>query len=66
MGIGDQLTWAYRSVVIITLLWLRFAEPGLNSYHTKWFVLAIWAVILFLIFRPSKRADRQDETGQEA
>ncbi len=47
MGVGDKLTWAYRSLFIIMLLWLRF----LDQYVTAWGILLIWAVILFFIFR---------------
>lgn len=66
MDIGGKLTWAYRSVIIITLVWLRFGEPHVNSYLTKWIVLAIWAVVLFFLVKPSGEKKKQSEAGQEA
>jgi hypothetical protein len=66
MDIGGKLTWAYRSLIIITLLWLRLGETYVNSYLTKWISLAIWAVVLFFLFKPSGEKKKQSEAGQEA
>jgi hypothetical protein len=65
MDIGGKLTWAYRSLIIITLVWLRFGEPHVNPYLTKWIALAIWAVVLFFLFKPSGEKKKQSEAGQE-
>lgn len=66
MDIGGKLTWAYRSLIIITLVWLRFGEPHVNSDLTKWIALAIWAVVLFFLFKPSREKKEQSEAGQKA
>lgn len=66
MDIGGKLTWAYRSLIIITLVWLRFGETYVDGYLTKWISLAIWAVVLFFLFRPSGEKKKQSEAGQEA
>jgi hypothetical protein len=66
MDIGDQLTWAYRSIIIITLVWMRFGEAYVNPRFTKWIALAIWAVVLFFLFKPRGKKEKQSEAGQEA
>jgi hypothetical protein len=66
MDIGDKLTWAYRSIIIITLVWMRFGEAYVNPYFTKWIALAIWAVALFFLFKPRGKKKEQSEAGQEA
>jgi len=56
MNIGDKLTWAYRSLFILMLVWLRFVDPyGVPS----WAMLGVWAVILFFIFRKSRKKEEQ-------
>jgi hypothetical protein len=66
MNIGDQLTWAYRSLIIITLVWMRFGEAYVNPRFTKWIALAIWAVVLFFLFKPGGEKKEQREAVQEA
>jgi hypothetical protein len=66
MNIGDQLTWAYRSLIIITLVWMRFGEAYVNPRYTKWIALAIWAVVLFFLFKPRGKKKEQSEGVQEA
>ena len=61
-----KLTWAYRSIIIITLLWIRFGENFVDPRYTKWIALAIWVPVLYLIFRPSKEAREQRQAAQEA
>ena len=52
MNIGDKLTWAYRSLFILALVWLRFIEP----YIPTWGIWIVWAAIVFIIFyQPLKR-----------
>lgn len=46
MNIGDKITWAYRSLFILMLIWLRFIE----QYITIWGVWVVWAFIAILIF----------------
>jgi hypothetical protein len=66
MNIGDQLTWAYRSLIIITLVWMRFGEAYVNPRYTKWIALAIWAVVLFFLFKPRGKKKEQSEGVQGA
>lgn len=66
MDIGGKLTWAYRSLIIITLVWMRFGEAYVNPRFTKWIALAIWAVVLFFLFKPSGKKRKQSEARQEA
>jgi Ca2+/Na+ antiporter len=63
MNIGDKLTWAYRSLFIIMLLWLRF----LDQHITAWGIWIVWAVVLYFIFRnPHKKEEPEaaHETSQ--
>ena len=46
MGIGDKLTWAYRTLFILMLIWLRYIEESITS----WGILVVWAVFLYFIF----------------
>lgn len=56
MNIGDKLTWAYRSLFILTLIWLRLIE----QYIPSWGIWIVWAVIVFLIFYlPSRKKNKQ-------
>jgi hypothetical protein len=60
MNIGDKLSWAYRSLFILMLLWLRFVE----AYIPFWGIWFVWAMILFLIFfypnrKKPKMADQE-------
>ena len=66
MDIGGKLTWAYRSLIIITLVWMRFGEAYVNPRFTKWISLAIWAVVLFFLFKPSGEKKKQSAAGQAA
>lgn len=69
MNIGDKITWAYRTLFILMLIWLRFIEKYINV----WYVWLVWAVIAFLIFyQPFKRRREKlakqkiiEESGQE-
>ena len=52
MNIGDQLTWGYRSLIIISLLWFRFFEQQLGT----WGMWVIWGIVVFLLFYlPARR-----------
>jgi len=67
MNIGDKLTWAYRSLFILMLIWLRFIE----AYIPFWGIWFVWAIIVFIIFyQPFKRkqptTSTRDAEGQEA
>ncbi len=55
MGIGDKLTWAYRSLAIIGLVWLRFIE----QYIPLWGALVVWGVFLYFIFRSGEQEEKQ-------
>lgn len=56
MNIGDKITWAYRSLLFLTLIWLRFIE----QYITVWGVWVVWAVItLFIFWQPWKKPENQ-------
>lgn len=59
MNIGDKLTWAYRSLFILMLIWLRFIE----QFIPFWGVWIVWAVLVYLIFfQPfKKRSQSEDE-----
>jgi len=55
MNIGDKLSWAYRSLFILMLIWLRFIE----EYVTVWGVWVVWAFIVFFIFfQPFKKRQK--------
>jgi len=52
MNIGEKLTWAYRSLFILMLVWLRLVDPyGVPS----WAMLGVWAIILYFLFRKSEK-----------
>jgi hypothetical protein len=52
MNIGDKITWGYRLLFILMLIWLRFVE----QYLSIWFVWLVWAVIIYLwFFQPFKK-----------
>lgn len=56
MNVGDKITWAYRSLFILMLIWLRFIE----SHITIWGVWVVWAVIVyFLFFQPFKKKPKR-------
>lgn len=58
MNIGDKLTWAYRSLFILMLVWLRFVEP----FFPFWGVWIVWAALVYLIFaQPFKKKPVDDE-----
>jgi|GEM_PF-1973791 len=60
MNIGDKLTWAYRSLFILMLIWLRFIE----AYIPFWGIWFVWAIIVFIIFyQPFIRKQRRRERG---
>ena len=62
MNIGDKLTWAYRSLFILMLIWLRLIEP----YIPFWGVWFVWAFIVFIIFyQPFKRKQLQPKPQGE-
>lgn len=46
MNIGDKITWAYRTLFILMLLWLRFIE----AYIPFWGIWFVWGIIVWLIF----------------
>jgi hypothetical protein len=45
---------------------MRFGEAYVNPRFTKWIALAIWAVVLFFLFKPSGEKKKQSEARQEA
>ncbi|NPV87065.1 MAG: hypothetical protein HPY45_13785 [Anaerolineae bacterium] len=51
MNIGDKITWAYRSLFILMLIWLRFIE----AYIPAWGIWIVWAVICYFIFTQKKK-----------
>ncbi len=56
MNVGDKITWGYRSLFILMLVWLRFIE----QYIPSWGILVAWAVIMFFIlFQPFSRKKRE-------
>jgi len=62
MGIGDKITWAYRSLILIGLVWLRFIE----KYVPIWGALIVWlAVMVYIIRVPAERAAEVSETAEE-
>ncbi len=62
MNIGDKLTWSYRSLFILMLIWLRF----IDEYITAYAIWAVWAVIVFIIFyQPAKRIRERRRRGQQ-
>jgi len=55
MNIGDKLTWAYRSLFILMLIWLRFIE----AYIPFWAIWIVWGVIVYIIFyQPFKKRQK--------
>lgn len=57
MNIGDKITWSYRILFILMLVWLRFIE----QYITIWGVWVVWAIIAFIIFfQPFKRRKKNN------
>ena len=62
MNIGDKITWGYRSLFIIMLLWLRF----LDGHITNWGMLVVWAVVMFFIIRtPAKKKTKATGSPQK-
>lgn len=62
MNIGDKITWAYRLLFILMLVWLRFIE----QYITIWGVWVVWAIIIFFwFFNPFKKRKKPSTTPQE-
>jgi len=55
MNIGDKLTWAYRSLFILMLIWLRFIE----AYIPFWGIWFVWGSIVFLLFYQPFKKDKQ-------
>ena len=47
MSTGDKITWSYRSLIFLGLLWLRFIE----EYIPIWGALVVWLVVLYFIYR---------------
>lgn len=66
MDIMAKLTWVYRSLIIVTLLWIRFGEYFVDPRYTKWIVLVICVPIFYFIFRPNKEKPKQGKAAQEA
>ncbi len=61
MNIGDKLTWAYRLLFILMLVWLRFIE----QYITIWGVWVVWAIIVFFwLFNPFKKRKTPPTSSQ--
>ncbi len=61
MNIGDKITWAYRLLFILMLVWLRFIE----QYITIWGVWVVWAIIVFFwLFNPFKKHKTQPLNAQ--
>jgi hypothetical protein len=64
MNIGDKLTWAYRSLFILMLIWLRFIE----AYIPFWGIWIVWGIIVFILFyQPfSRNNNKKAETKSQA
>ena len=63
MGIGDKITWAYRSLIMIGLVWMRFIE----KYIPVWGALIVWLIVMVYIVRaPGEGAKELSETAEEA
>jgi hypothetical protein len=63
MGIGDKITWAYRSLILIGLVWLRFIE----KYIPVWGALIVWlAVMVYIVRVPGEGAKKPSETSEDA
>lgn len=64
MNIGDKLTWAYRSLFILMLIWLRFIE----AYIPFWGIWIVWGIIVFILFyQPfSRNKNKNAETKSQA
>jgi len=61
MNIGDQLTWGYRSLLIIALIWYRFFEQIFGS-TLMW---VIWVLVVFLLFYiPARRKKSRQMAAQ--
>jgi|GEM_PF-1022636 len=61
MNIGDKITWAYRLLFILMLIWLRFIE----QYISIWGVWVVWAIIVFFwLFNPFKKRKPQPTDSQ--
>lgn len=61
MNIGDKITWAYRLLFILMLIWLRFIE----QYISIWGVWVVWAIIIiFWLFNPFKKRKPQPTASQ--
>ncbi|MCX8062323.1 MAG: hypothetical protein N3D16_07060 [Anaerolineales bacterium] len=62
MNIGDKITWAYRLLFILMLVWLRFIE----QYITIWGVWVVWAIIVFFwLFNPFKKQKTPPKSSPE-
>ncbi|MCS6898126.1 MAG: hypothetical protein NZM29_09150 [Nitrospira sp.] len=62
MNLGDKLTWAYRLLFILMLIWLRFIE----QYITIWGVWVVWALIVFFwLFNPFKKRRTPPSSSNE-
>lgn len=62
MNIGDKITWAYRLLFILMLIWLRFIE----QYISIWGVWVVWAIIVFLwLFNPFKKSTPQQQSAEQ-
>jgi len=62
MGIGDKITWAYRSLILIGLVWLRFIE----KYIPVWGALVVWLVVMVFVVRaPSEQAKKLSEADEQ-
>ena len=57
MNIGDKLTWAYRSLFILMLVWLRLIEP----YFPFWGVWIAWGILVYFIFAQPFKKRQGDE-----
>jgi hypothetical protein len=52
MNIGDKITWGYRLLFIMMLIWLRFVEP----YLSIWYLWLVWGIVIYIwFFQPFKK-----------
>jgi len=61
MGMGDKITWAYRSLILIGLVWLRFIE----KYIPVWGALVVWLLFMvYIIRRPGEQAQELTQADE--